>query len=419
MLSLLLRIFSWLFFIGAILITGALFWGAAQLVVFDRSVDTAPLRPFLLTQSNGESITSVAEWEALRDEKLVELSELQYGPVPTTEVAWKVDKKVLDEHAFNDRATLEHWTLTLMDSDLSFNLVGVFPKSETPVPLLVGSNFCPNHARFKDYDIPQPDTYPSFCGQESMMKSGIQLIFGDMIDSFPLERFVDHTMAFVSIYLGEGVADDAERAPEGLASVSKATGVEVSGALAAWAWTFIEVTRTLEQDERIDADRTGVYGHSRDGKAALIAAAHSDRIDLVLAHQSGKGGAAPWQTGVGESMEAIVTEYPHWFDQNLTNFIYDESFVSVDQHFLLASIAPRPVLVSGARLDKWGDPAGAARAVYDVQKIYGLYGATGMSATDFNAYQPGRESAFFMRPWFHGVRSSDWDAFFAFLESHF
>jgi dienelactone hydrolase len=88
---------------------------------------------------------------------------------------------------------------------------------------------------------------------------------------------------------------------------------ERGGAVAAWAWGYSRVLEALEQEPGVDPARTAVWGHSRNGKAALLAAAFDPRIDLVIAHQSGRGGAALSRSARGESVAEITAAFPHWF----------------------------------------------------------------------------------------------------------
>lgn len=388
-------------------------WGAAQLAVFQQTVSEESLTPDITV------IESIEDWEVVKADALQYFEQNQYGLVPTTEIDWTVEKRILAESFNGLNARLEHWKLLAPEAAEEFNIVALIPVTDSPVPLVVAANFCPNHTRFPKYDIPEPKYYPSMCGVSSPMSPVMSSVFGELIDTFPFEQFVEHNTALAMVYLGEGVADSEQYAYQDLEQLSTLTGQDVSGALAAWAWTYIEITRVFEEDDRIDSNHTAVYGHSRDGKSALLAAAHSEKIDLVLTHQSGKGGASPWQTGVGESVKAITDQYGFWFTPTFALFVDGEEERVFDQQYLLASVAPRPVLVSGARLDKWGDPAGALRAARDASSIYTLYGASGIKSTSLEAFEPSNQLAYFIRPWFHGVRHSDWDAFFEFLEQHF
>ncbi len=390
-----------------------LWWFVSTFVVTTTSVTPKDLAPSLA------DIQNVADWEGRAPGIRAQLDDALYGPVPTTEVDWKVTKKVLDAEAFSGKAVYELWTLRAPESELALNIVALIPKSDTPLPLLVGSNFCPNHIRYPDFDLPAPKTYPGMCGTKTVMTPVFHAIFGSFIETFPFADFVEKNIAFANIYLAEGVADDAVTAYQDLKTVSAVTGVPIEGALAAWAWEFIETVRIFEEDNRIDDTRTALYGHSRDGKAAFLAAAHSARIDLVLAHQSGKGGAAPWQHKVGETVEAITTDYPYWFRPDFKNYADDTMSLPVDQHELLALIAPRPVLISTAWWDKWGDPAGSLLAAQSASHVYELYGVPAITQNKLDDYTPSASLAFFIRPLTHGVRASDWEAFFEFLDAHF
>jgi len=80
--------------------------------------------------------------------------------------------------------------------------------------------------------------------------------------------------------------------------------------------------------------------HPFQGKSALVAAAFDETIDGVIAHQSGTGGASLSKDKKGETVAAITEGYQHWFAP-----AYREENLTIDQHQLLALIAPRPVLL--------------------------------------------------------------------------
>jgi hypothetical protein len=386
--------------------------------VFGKTVPNEPLSPSLLKTPSGESISTVSEWEKEKPRVLQMFEEMEYGNIPHTTFAWHVEKKMLNEHAFSDKGTLELWTLSSPKDEFVFHVIALFPHTEGPHPLLLTSNFCPNHVRFPEYDMPKPVTYPSFCDPE-LGNPLTTYIFGEYIETFPYEAFLDRGIAFGGVYLAEGVLDDPQYGKVMLQELSTLSEKPVTGVIAAWAWTYIEILKVFEKDVRVDPSRTALYGHSRDAKAALLAAASSDTVDLVLAHQSGKGGASPWQRVVGETLKDVFKQYPHWFDPALQAYEGKEKDLPLDQQFLIALVAPRPVLVSAVDTDKWGDPKGAYMATRDAGAVYDLYGEKGPTGNRIDSYHPEDALAFFMRPSFHGVRASDWEAFFRFLDAHF
>ncbi len=153
-------------------------------------------------------------------------------------------------------------------------------------------------------------------------------------------------------------------------------------ALAAWAWALHRAVDVLVDLPGIDAARIGVAGHSRGGKAALLAAALDDRIELVAANNSGTlGAASSFVVGEGgESVADLVQRFPHWVGPRLRNRVtsgghdaaaavdqhaltVDQHALTVDQHALVASIAPRRVLITQARDDRWANPLGTRHVV--------------------------------------------------------
>ena len=149
------------------------------------------------------------------------------------------------------------------------------------------------------------------------------------------------------------------------------------GGLMAWVWGISRVIDALEQDDRIDAKKIVVTGHSRYGKAALLAGAFDDRIALTVPSHSGCGGAAPYRFiyGKNEQLQNIVGAFPYWFRPDFNQFVDKVDRLPVDQHLLIALIAPRAQLTTEGTQDTWINPQGSQLTHLAAKKVYTFLGA--------------------------------------------
>jgi hypothetical protein len=169
------------------------------------------------------------------------------------------------------------------------------------------------------------------------------------------------------------------------------------GALGQWARALSLLLDRLVADPRVDASRVAVIGHSRLGKVALWAAAQDSRFAMAVSNCSGCGGAALSRRDVGESVEAITTSFPHWFCPAFASYAGREDELPVDQHELLALIAPRPVFVASAAEDTWADPDGERLSTAAAAPVFRLLGA--------------EPPAYHCREGGHELRVEDWERY--------
>jgi hypothetical protein len=180
------------------------------------------------------------------------------------------------------------------------------------------------------------------------------------------------------------------------------------GALAAWAWGYHRCVDFLLSLDCVDATRIAIVGHSRGGKAALLAGAIDERIALTAPNNSGCGGAGcfRWQGHGSETLAHILDPVPYWFSPRLKEFVGREELLPFDQHSLKALVAPRALLSTEALGDLWANPTGtwltylAAREAYrflDAEERIGIWYREG----DHDHGQP------------------DWEAFLDFVDWHF
>lgn len=395
-------------------------WLFQFLTVFGNGIPTNPLTPSITAQLfTKKPIENIEQWEEQKP-YIRELFEREiYGVFPSPSISWNHTWRTIDEKAYNDTATVEELVLSDTTGLFRIPIVLVVPKKEGPHPLIIGATFCASHTAFPEFAVEKPAHYPSMCDTKDM-RPVIHTILGKYIESFPVKHLIEEGYALASFYTGSFVPDNTRDAPEALNALSSISTEPVTGIISAWAWGYTQVMHALETDSRIDRERIALYGHSRDGKAALLAGAFDESVDAVIAHQSGTGGATPAQRNVGESVSSIMENYPVWFSKQFLSYAGREEDLPVDQHFLVAMMAPRPLLLAGARQDKWADPKGSFMAMRDASFVYELYTSRdAFTATVLTDFVPRDPLAFFMRPLNHGVREADWDAFIQFLNAHF
>jgi hypothetical protein len=157
------------------------------------------------------------------------------------------------------------------------------------------------------------------------------------------------------------------------------------GTLAAWAWAYHRVVDALLTLDWIDPAGIAIVGHSRGGKAALLAGATDTRVTLTSANNSGAGGAGSfrWLATGAESLADLVGAYGHWFAPGLRDFIGRESALPFDQNLLKAMVAPRALLTTEALGDTWANPQGSWQSHRAAQCVYDLLGASDRLAIRF------------------------------------
>ncbi|PIT74134.1 hypothetical protein B9Z31_09855 [Limnohabitans sp. G3-2] len=137
-----------------------------------------------------------------------------------------------------------------------------------------------------------------------------------------------------------------------------------SGSLAVWAWGIQCCVDALEKMAHDRLSGVATIGHSRGGKAALLATALDPRIAAVIAHNSGTGGAASLSTQApgAESLAQLAQQFPHWLGAAMQDAAERERIVAMDlPRLMLSQIAPRGLCLLQARDDLWANPAGTRR----------------------------------------------------------
>ncbi len=382
-------------------------------------LQTASNNPSPVTASPALPDVTIETWTALRRDHLNSLEASLYGSFPSELNVSIVATKTLGRPSGLENAQIQHYVLQVSNplnqhsSELDFVLIS--PSGGTN-RLILTQNFCPNHDVLSGFDMRKPNNIQFSCAGEGVFSKLMLYFFGRYIVTPPIEAILDNGYALGIMHPPQFIADSPNLAEEQLNSFfSNHNQNERPGALISWAALSTNMAELLSQNY----ETIVTWGHSRYGKTALLAAAYSKHIDGAIAHQSGTGGASLFRDKAGETLSDIVSGYPHWFGKNADKYTDDPHELPLDQHYLLALIAPKPVLLGNARRDVWSDPEGAFHAAKAANLIYAQFNKKGMTATRLDEFKPEDHISFWTRPGTHGVTEEDWPAFLEFLNNHF
>lgn len=322
-----------------------------------------PVLPDPLSLNNGRKVTSARMWWKKRRPEIMEDFDREvYGRVPAgiPIVSWTVTSENTDTIGKFQVVTrrlaghIDNSSYPLVTVDLQ--LILVTPAGAAgPVPVIMELGFV-----FPPGFGPQqpPSNEPSW--QEQVLARG----WGYAI-FYPVSVQADYGAG-----LTQGII--------GLMNKGQPRKPDDWGALRAWAWGASCAMDYFMTDPLVDAQRVGITGHSRYGKAALIAMAYDRRIAIGYISSSGAGGAKLFRRNAGEIVENLAGsgEY-HWMAGNFIKYAgpltWDD--LPVDSHELIALCAPRPVFISsGEKGDSWVDARGMFMAAVAAGPVYRLLG---------------------------------------------
>lgn len=346
-----------------------------------------------------------------------------YGPWPGNLPVSASEARIVDDNYLGGRGTLEEITLTIGERETarSFPVVIAYPNAakNAPVPLIISQTFSDNCSVFPN------DPVTAFGGAicEGTNMTGMvgflaTNIFGTYIAYAPIDRYFDAGLAYASFPGWSFVPDTNGQAQVVMSELSP--GPNPTSALMAWAFAFDAAASVFADDARIRSDAIAAIGHSRYGKSALIASGWSDRIAAAIAHQSGFGGGSSSRSTKGERLDRMAKSYPHWLRPDLGPDLEQGLQLTLDQHFLLALSAPKPIFLGNGRRDVWSDPNSSYRLAQAADQIYEARGVQGLpDGAGMRDFDPGAEISYWLRVGGHSVVSEDIDAFTAFMTAHF
>ena len=306
---------------------------------------------------------------------------------------------------------------------LLFQPNGTAPEGGWPV--FLGLNFFGNASVHPDRAITLPTAWMRKSPPHHIVNHrATEATRGTHASRWQIEMVLKRGYATATAYYGDLCPDRPEGLTEAVGALfgtradAKREGDEW-GAIGIWAWGLSRAMDYLVTDPELDDRRVALHGHSRLGKAALWAGAQDERFALVISNNSGSAGAKLMRRHFGSTIAFATSSFPFWFSRNYATYSNRDQEVPVDQHQLIALIAPRAVHVGSAIEDLRADPRGEFSSVKGAEPVYQLFGKRGLGVSDMPAVdQPvlGDAMAYHVRSGKHDITAYDWAQYLDFAD---
>jgi hypothetical protein len=372
-----------------------------------------PNLPDPLTLKNGQKVTTNVMWVKQRRPEILEDFEREiYGRTPknTPKVAWEVTSRT---EGMNGEVPIVTKQLVGRVDNSSYPAISVNiqvtlvtpAKATGPVPVMMQFGAAPGAGRGGQAQAPAatPATAPAAALPQNAGR-------GPQGPDWR-QQVLAKGWGYANINPGSIQADNGAGLTQGiigLVNKGQPRKLDDWGALAAWGWGASRALDYFETDKDVDAKQVGLEGHSRYGKATIVAMAFDERFAIAYVSSSGAGGAKLNRRKYGELVENVLAanEY-HWMAGNFFKYGGKWNDMPVDTHELVALIAPRPVFLSAGKgpntnpdgtivapldangapraeiNDAWVDAKGSFLAAVGAGPVYKLLGKQDLGATEF------------------------------------
>lgn len=366
--------------------------------------------PPLMQRPDGRPVATAEDRALCRTAWLQTFAERLYGPIPEAPERLNVRRERFGE---GERLVIE---ATLAGQAFAVDAALWLPEDRMgPVPIIVGLGFLGPIGAAEGAGFPI-DRAAIIEGSVVDTARGGRLAEanrGQYTDRWPIRSLLKAGYGVLLSCYGSWVADHPRKWKSARLGLAARSCVR-TGAISLWAWAYQRLIDIAFRLDGIDRERVVLAGHSRLGKAALWASANDERVHAALINNSGCAGASLSRHPGGETLSKLI-RFSHWtvLDKQTAA---DPTQLPVDQHQLIACVAPRKVYVASASEDAWADPQGEYLALKAAAPFWGTDSLPPLESI----WRPGRrvwsgQLGWHLRPGPHDMTSWDWQRFLAFL----
>ena len=387
---------------------------------YDEAKVPAYTLPGVLQGESGSAIFNSTQWRIRRAELLSLFEQNIYGRMPDNPGTMTCEKRETSADALGGLAKREQWTLKFKSphGQAEIDVLLYRPNNvENPAPVFLGLNFQGNHTVATDPQIFLCRSWlanvEGHCATEESR--------GKQASRWPIQVILERGYAVVTACYNDIAPDHNDQWHDGVYRLwQHDKNDSPTGAIGLWAWGLSRILDWITQQEKLDAGRVAVHGHSRLGKTALWAGANDERFAIVISNDSGCNGAALARRKFGETFEVMARVLSHWFCPRFKDYANREEFLPIDQHQLLALMAPRPAYVASAAEDLWADPRGEWLSLFHAQPAFEVYGLKMLAEQEMPALESPRiaHCGYHIRRGKHDINDYDWAQFLDFADHH-
>jgi len=351
-----------------------------------------------------------------------------YGAIPPSCQEFVCELTAEDTKAYAGLATRREFALHCRHNGQSrtLNMLLYLPNGVLgSVPVFFGLNFKGNIACSTDPGVTYkaPDFYPPLGTIRYADNRATEEQRGNLASRWEFEQVLRRGYAAASICYYDIYPDRPDGFEKSIMRLfyqpkEWSSPERNSGAISAWAWGISRAIDCLQTQPEIDSRRIIVHGHSRLGKTALWAGANDQRIALTVSNCSGTCGAKLAKRYYGENYEWILNWNPHWLRADFGQWSAREATIPLDQHQLLALLAPRLLYVASASEDVYADPKGEFLAAVAASPAYQLFGSQGVlssSQPPIGELSSG-DIGYYLRRGEHAVTPENWQALLTYCD---